>query len=106
MDWLFEHSESILMLLGAILTFTSWNISQGLRLKTIEKEFTHFKEKEFSEYRASVAEQFKVQQSEVASVRAQQEALIKPLYEELRRIGEKLAHIEGFLTARKQAARK
>lgn len=83
MPWLFEHVESVLALLGALVTFASWNISQGLRLKTAEAEIAETKKS-------------------LGELKVQQDTMVKPLYDELRRIGEKLAHIEGFLTAKKQ----
>lgn len=82
--WFFEHAESILAILGALLTFTTWNISQGIRLRAAEKDIEALKTSQ-------------------ATLREQQDAMVKPLYDELRRIGEKLAHIEGFLTAKKQS---
>lgn len=84
MPWIFEHAESVLALMGALITFAGWNITQGVRLKAVEKE----------------VELLKTAQ---ATLREQQDAMVRPLYEELRRIGEKLAHIEGFLTAKKQS---
>ena len=82
--WFFEHAESILVILGALLTFTTWNITQGVRLRAAEKDIEALKTSQ-------------------ATLREQQDAMVKPLYDELRRIGEKLAHIEGFLTAKKQS---
>lgn len=84
MPWMFEHVESIIAVLGALVTFASWNISQGVRLKAVEKDLEKL-------------------QIAHATLKEQQDAMVKPLYEELRRIGEKLAHIEGFLTAKKQS---
>lgn len=86
MNWMFEHAESIVAIVGALVTFASWNISQGMRLKAAEREINELK-------------------LMANDLRTQQDKMVKPLYEELRRIGEKLAHIEGFLTAKKQDTR-
>lgn len=83
MPWIFEHVESVLALIGALVTFAGWNITQGVRLKAAEKEIENL-------------------QKSQEVLRSQQDTMVKPLYDELRRIGEKLAHIEGFLTAKKQ----
>jgi hypothetical protein len=81
---MFEHAESIIAVVGALVTFASWNISQGIRLKSAEAEIAETKKS-------------------LGELRIQQDTMVKPLYDELRRIGEKLAHIEGFLTAKKQS---
>lgn len=84
MPWLFEHVESVLAIIGALVTFTSWNLSQGIRLKAAEREIENLR-------------------NSLTGIVAKQDEMVKPLYDELRRIGEKLAHIEGFLTAKKHS---
>jgi hypothetical protein len=94
MDWLSQHLEGVVSICVLAFGFTTWNIRQGIRLADMRESM--------KEYRGAVAEQFKVQQSEIAALRAQQDVVMKTLSDELRRIGEKLAHIEGFLTANRQ----
>jgi hypothetical protein len=81
MDWLNAHAELFILLfsiIGAVGTFTAWNVSQGLRLKAAE-------------------DALEAQRIELAAIKAKQDSLAGELFAELRRIGEKLAHIEGFL---------
>lgn len=87
MLWFVEHIEATIAIVTALATFGGWNLSQGIRLKSAEAEIVDLK-------------------NSVKNLRDQQDKVVKPLYEELRRIGEKLAHIEGFLTAKEQAPRK
>ena len=106
MDWLNQHLELIAYVAGAVLTFTIWNVSQGMRLKAIEKAVGQFNEKEFTDFKTAVAKKFEHTEGELSAIRLRQENVEKGLMEELRRVGEKLAHIEGFLVGRKQASTK
>ena len=78
MEWFGQHFEVIAYVAGAVFTFTAWNVNQGSRLGVAEKEL-------------------EAQAKEIEKIKGQQDAIQKDLATELRRIGEKLAHIEGFL---------
>jgi len=106
MEWLFEHGESVATLGTIVFAFISWNVAQSIGLRNAREEFRKFREQEFKEYKVHISKQFEFMQSEISALRAQQDVVMKTLSEELRRIGEKLAHIEGFLTAERQAGRK
>ena len=95
MDWLNQHLELIAYVAGAVLTFTIWNVNQGNRLKSCERNLAEFK--------TLVAKQFEHDDGEIKAIRVRQENVEKGLMEELRRVGEKLAHIEGFLVGRKHS---
>lgn len=98
MDWLNQHIELIAYVAGAVLTFTVWNVNQGNRLKAAEKAL--------AAHESEVARRFEHFEGELKAIRLRQENVEKGLMEELRRVGEKLAHIEGFLVGRKQSASK
>lgn len=87
MDWLNMHAEAIVAFGGALITFVSWNTSQGMRLKAAETKL-----KEHGEA--------------LATLRSQHDGVQSTLARELTTIREKLAHIEGYLTAKRQAPRK
>lgn len=98
MDWFNQHIEIIAYVMGAVLTFTIWNINQGNRTKNLETDLAEHKEQ--------VTKELTRHDSEVRAVRVRQDSVEKGLMDELRRIGEELAHIKGFMSAQKQSARK
>lgn len=81
MDWLSDHADMLVYISGGLLTFLIWNVNQGNRIK----EALH---------RVGTLEKT------MEAIRTNQSAEKKELVDELRRIGEKLAHIEGFLHRR------
>lgn len=91
MEWIAAHLEGLIAIGGAICGFASWNIGQGFRIKAIEDSIDAHEKRE--------AEKTKVIEKEITLLRTHYESNQVRLTDELRRIGEKLAHIEGVLTA-------
>lgn len=78
MEWLFAHADILVYVSGGFLTFLIWNVNQARDIKEMKA-------------------QGKVRDAEIAALRAKQETLSVELVAELRKLGEKLAHIEGYL---------
>lgn len=93
MEWIAAHLEGIVAIGAAICAFASWNIGQGFEIKSVKSMI--------SAVEKAAKDKSEIQQKEIDLLRSHYEQNQRHLTDELRRIGEKLAHIEGFLTARK-----
>lgn len=91
MEWISAHIEALIAIGSAVAGFASWNIGQGFRIKAVEGALTA--------HEKHGAEKTNTLEKEIALLRSHYENNQVRLTEELRRIGEKLAHIEGIMTA-------
>lgn len=85
MEWLNGHADLLTGLGGLLFFFTGWNVNQGWKVKELALLAT------------LQAAAFQEQKEELKKVRERQDAIERGWTDELRRLGEKLAHIEGLL---------
>jgi len=95
MEWLGQHIEVVVYLLGSAIAFVTWNVRQGQHIREVDERH----KAALAAYKELIAEKQKNLESEITGLRATQESVLGPLSGELKAISMKLAHIEGFLTA-------